>query len=129
MRLSFKPRRTSTATGVLVVLALVTAAVAYFTATGSGTASGNVTTLSVPASPAASASGTTATITWTASTIGGSVAATSYRVERYTSTGTDIGPASCSPVASSSGSPNAFGSFTCSDAPGGGSYEYKVTAT
>ena len=31
-------------------------------------------------------------------------------------------------MAASSGNPNAFGSFTCSDSPGGGSYEYKITA-
>src|SRR5437763_6856386 len=128
MRLPFKPRPTPFAATLLALVALVAGAWAYFSATGSGNATGTITSLSTPASPGASASGTTATITWNASTIGGSVAATSYTVERYTSTGTDLGAASCSPVSSSSGNPNAFGSFSCSDSPGGGSFEYKITA-
>src|SRR5947209_4662138 len=110
MRFPFRPRAGPFATVLMVLLALTSAAVAYFTTTGSGTAAGNVSTLSAPSSPAASVSGTTVTVTWGASTIGGTVAATSYTVERYSSTGTDLGAASCSPVSSNSGSPNAFGS-------------------
>src|SRR4051812_35541725 len=120
MRRAFKAGRAPFATFLVVAIALVSAALAYFTTSGSGNVAGNVATLSAPASPAASASGTTATITWNASTIGGTVAASSYAVERYSSGGSDLGAASCSPVSSSSGSPNAFGSFTCSDSPGGG---------
>jgi hypothetical protein len=128
MRFLLNSRRTPLATSLLVVIALVSGALAYFTTTGSGNATGGISSLSTPASPAASASGTTATITWNASTIAGSVAATSYTVERYTSAGTDVGAASCSPVSSSSGNPDAFGSFTCSDSPGGGTFKYKITA-
>ncbi len=111
----------------LLLAALPAAALAYFTATGTGTAAAGITTLSVPGSPAAT-SGSTVSVTWTASSIGGSVAATSYTVERYTSGGSDLGAASCSPVPASSGSPNALGSFTCTDSPAAGSYEYRITA-
>jgi hypothetical protein len=123
----FANRRVRLFIYVVAEIWIVTAALAYFGGTGSGTASGSVTTLSAPAAPAASASGTTATVTWTASTIGGTVAATSYTVERYSSGGTDLGTAACSPVSSGSGSPNAFGSFTCADHPVAGAYKYRVT--
>src|SRR5947209_11416292 len=113
---------------VAFVLTSATTVLAYFVGAGSGTASATITTISVPASPAA-ASGNTATVTWTASTINGSVAATSYTVERYSRAGADLSAAPCSPVASSSGSPNAFGSFSCTDSPGAGTFKYTITAT
>jgi hypothetical protein len=113
---------------LIVALVLTGSAIAYFTTTGSGTAAATVSTLSVPASVAASVSGQNVSVTWNASTIAGSMAASSYSVERYSSTGRDLGAASCGPVASSNGSPNAFGSFTCADMPTPGTYEYKVTA-
>ena len=128
MRRPFRPRPTPFVAALLATIALAAGALAYFTATGSGSATGTVGTLSAPASPAASASGTAVTVTWSASTISGTVAASSYTVERYSSGGTDLGAASCSPVSSSSGSPDAFGSFTCADSPGGGGYKYKITA-
>ncbi len=112
---------------IAVSAVLAAGAVAAFSTTGSGTAAASITTLTVPGSLLAS-SGNNVTVTWTASTIGGTVAATSYAVERYSSGGTDLGAASCSPVASSSGTPDAFGSFSCTDSPGAGTYKYKVTA-
>jgi hypothetical protein len=63
-----------------------------------------------------------------ASTIGGTVAATSYTVERYDGSGTDIAAASCSPVSASAGVPDAFGNFSCADSPGTGTFKYKITA-
>ncbi len=112
---------------LVVLTVLAGAALASFSTTGAGTAAASITTLSVPSSPTAS-SGDNVSVTWSASTIAGTVAATSYVVERYTSGGSDLGPASCSPVPASSGTPNAFGSFSCTDSPGAGTYEYKITA-
>ena len=120
--------------GILVAVGLMVALVAgigvwaYFTSTGSGTASASVSTLSAPGSPAAAASGGGVTVTWTASTVNGATAATSYTIERYSGSGTDLGAASCSPVSSSSGTPDAFGSFSCADSPGTGTFKYQITA-
>jgi len=110
------------------VLATAAGVFAYFTSQGSGTASAGVSSLSTPGSVAASTSGATVHVTWSASSINGTVAATSYLVERYTSAGADLGAAGCSPVPSSAGIPNALGSFSCTDNPGSSSYKYKVTA-
>jgi trimeric autotransporter adhesin len=120
-------RRLSGPLALVVLAVLAGGALASFSTTGAGTAAASITTLSVPGSPAAS-SGDNVSVTWSASTIAGTVAATSYVVERYTSGGSDLGPASCSPVPASSGTPNAFGSFSCTDSPGAGTYEYKITA-
>ena len=117
--------------GLLAALTLLVAvggALAYFTTTGTGSSSASVGGLTAPQSPSASTSGTNVSVTWNAATLNGSLAASSYNVERYTGSGSDLGAASCSPVASSSGTPNAFGSFTCTDSPPtGASYEYKIT--
>jgi hypothetical protein len=115
--------------GLAAVLLTPIGVWAYFTSTGSGSAGANVSTLSVPASPTATASGGGVTVTWGASTIGGTVAAaTSYTVERYDGGGTYIAAALCSPVPSTLGVPNAFGSFSCADSPGPGTFKYKITA-
>jgi hypothetical protein len=125
-------RRRATLRGAViclgVLLCTVAVSFAYFTAAGTGSASAGVTALSVPGSPTATGGAGSATVIWTASTISGAVAATSYTIERYSSAGTDLGAASCNPVPASRGVPNAFGSFSCSDAPGVGTYEYKITA-
>ncbi|HEY5044426.1 MAG TPA: beta-propeller fold lactonase family protein [Solirubrobacteraceae bacterium] len=120
--------------GLIVLLAMLTFgmlasnATAYFSSRGTGSFTGNVISLTVPASPLASAGASTVTVTWAASTISGSVAANSYTVERYTAGGTDLGSASCGPVPSSAGTPNAFGSFSCTDSPPAGRYTYKIVA-
>ncbi len=117
---------------LLIVLVLAGAvaggALAYFTSSGSGSASASAGTLSAPANVAAARSGAKIQVTWGASTIDGTIAATSYTVERYTDSGTDLGAATCSPVSSASGSPDAFGGFSCLDASGAGTFKYKVTA-
>ncbi len=121
-------RRRFVSASIAALLAVTAGASAYFSSTGSGSAAGVITTLSVPASPAATSAGSSVSVTWNASTINGSVAATSYAVERYNGSGQDLGAASCSPVPSSSGNPNAFGSFSCTDSPGGGTYKYTIAA-
>jgi hypothetical protein len=103
--------------GLAAVLLTSTGVWAYFTSGGSGISSASVSTLSVPGSPAATASGGGVTVTWTASTIGGTaVAATSYTVERYDGNGSDLGAVSCSP------------GLSCVDSPGPGTFQYKITA-
>jgi hypothetical protein len=96
---------------------------------GSGTGQAVISSLSAPSSPAAAGSAGKITISWSAATIGQSLAAAaSYTVERYNSTGTDLGAASCGSVPSSSGNPNAFGTFSCVDTPGAGTFKYLITA-
>ncbi|MHB1858956.1 MAG: beta-propeller fold lactonase family protein [Solirubrobacteraceae bacterium] len=103
-------------------------AVAYFSGAGSGAAQARVAELSVPGGLSAVLAGGEIEIKWTASSIGGSVPASSYTVERYSEGGADLGPAACSPVAAGTGAPNALGSFSCAERPAPGSYEYRVTA-
>jgi DNA-binding beta-propeller fold protein YncE len=101
---------------------------AYISATGSGTAGAGVSSLTSPGAPHASLAATNVSVTWTASTIGAAVAASSYTVERYNGSGTDLGEASCGAVSSSVGLPDAFGSFSCTDSPAPGTFKYKITA-
>jgi hypothetical protein len=108
---------------------LATRAAAFNTNAGSAAGQVTISSLSAPATPAAAGSAGKVTITWGAATIGTTAAAASnYTVERYSSTGTDLGAASCGSVPSSSGDPNAFGSFSCVDTPSAGTYEYVITA-
>src|SRR5947209_7362833 len=111
-----------------VLLAVAGGARGYFTARGAGTAAASIARLSAPGNAASASLGSTVSVTWSGSTFTASLAATSYTVERYDASGNDLGAASCSPVPASSGSPNAFGSFTCTDSPSAGTYKYKVTA-
>ncbi len=101
---------------------------AYFSGSGTGTAGAGVSSLASPGSPNASLVTTSVSVTWTASTVGGVVAASSYTIERYSSSGTDLGEASCGTVSSSMGVPDPFGSFSCTDSPAAGTFKYKVTA-
>ncbi len=127
MRLLLGRRLTALLTAAMLVSA--STALAYFTgAAGHQTAAASVASMTAPGSPSATGSGASLQLTWTASTVAGSSAATSYTVERYSGTGTDLGSADCSPVQSSSGVPNAFGSFSCTDSPGTGTFKYQVTA-
>src|SRR5690242_19922000 len=113
---------------LVVLLAVAGGALGYFTARGAGTAAASVASLNAPGNVAASSLGSSVSVTWSGSTINASVAATSYTVERYDASGNDLGAASCSPVPASSGSPNAFGRFTCTDSPTAGTYKYKIAA-
>jgi len=113
---------------VLVFGAAVGDAHAYMSATGSGTASAGVSSLTSPGSPKAGVTAPNVSVTWTASTIGGAVAASSYTVERYDGSGVDLGEASCGAVPSSVGFPDAFGGFSCTDSPSTGTFKYKITA-
>src|SRR5262249_61770682 len=115
---------------LVVLFGVAAGALAYFAAApGSGVAATSVGRLSAPGTPAASGSGSNVNMSWTASTLNASIAATSYTVERYNSSGGDLGAASCGTVPASAGTPNAFGSFSCTDSPGSaGTYEYKITA-
>jgi DNA-binding beta-propeller fold protein YncE len=103
---------------------------AYISTTGSGTAGAGVSSLTAPGAPHASLAATSVSVTWTASTIGAVVAAaaSSYTVERYDGSGTDLGEASCGAVSSSMGIPDAFGSFSCTDSPVVGTFKYRITA-
>jgi DNA-binding beta-propeller fold protein YncE len=101
---------------------------AYISATGSGTAGAGVSSLTSPGAPHASLAASNVSVTWTASTIGAAVAASSYTVERYNGSGTDLGEASCGAVSASVGLPDAFGSFSCTDSPATGTFKYKITA-
>ena len=101
---------------------------AYFSSTGGGTIGAPIASLTAPVHPQASVVGTDVDVTWTASTIGGTVAAGSYTVERYDGSGADLGEASCGPVPSSAGIPGALGGFSCTDTPPAGTFEYKITA-
>lgn len=101
---------------------------AYFSGSGSGSALAAVAHLGAPGEVAATVSAGKIEVTWTASSIGGTVAASSYTVERYGDGGEDLGPASCSPVGSGAGQPGALGRFSCLDEPSPGTYEYTVTA-
>jgi DNA-binding beta-propeller fold protein YncE len=106
----------------------VAGAHAYISATGSGTAGAGVSSLTSPGDPHASFAATNVSVTWTASTIGAAVAASSYTVERYNGSGADLGEASCGAVPSNVGVPDAFGSFSCTDSPTAGTFKYKITA-
>lgn len=101
---------------------------AYFGSSGVGAASAGVGTLSTPGSPAASAVVANARVTWNASTINATVAATSYTIERYDDQGTDLGAACGGTVLSGGGVPDAFGGFSCTDSPGPGTFKYTITA-
>jgi DNA-binding beta-propeller fold protein YncE len=101
---------------------------AYISATGSGTAGAGVSSLTSPGAPHASLAASNVSVTWTASTIGAAVAASSYTVERYNGSGTDLGEASCGAVSASVGLPDTFGSFSCTDSPAAGTFKYKITA-
>jgi Bacterial Ig-like domain (group 3) len=108
---------------------LTVGAAAFLTSTGAAYGQVSVSNLSAPASPAAAGSAGKVTITWSAATIGSSLAAAaSYTVERYSTSGTALGAASCGSVPSSSGNPNSFGSFSCVDTPSAGTYKYVITA-
>jgi hypothetical protein len=108
---------------------MVAGAAAFNQSAGSAYGQAAVSSLSAPASPVATGSAAKITVTWSAAAIGQSIAAAaSYTIERYSSTGTDLGPASCGTVPSSSGTPNAFGNFSCVDTPSTGSYKYVITA-
>jgi hypothetical protein len=108
---------------------LAAGAAAFLTNAGNAAGQVPVSSLSVPGNPAVAGSAGKITITWSAATIGSTLAAASnYTVERYSTTGTDLGAASCGSVPSSSGNPNAFGSFSCVDTPSAGTYKYVITA-
>ena len=121
-------RVASVPVSVVMLLIAAAGALAYFTAAGVGSAASSIASLSAAGNPAASSSGASASVTWTASTISGSVPATNYTVERYDTSGNDLGAASCGPVLASSGNPNAFGNFTCTDSPSPGTYKYRIGA-
>jgi hypothetical protein len=106
---------------LVVVLALAGGVLAYFTTTGSGTASASTGTLTAPGKPNVPTTGATVNLSWSAATVtgGGTVA---YHVERRDqpgSTWTDVcGSSDAVPIAATS----------CSDTPDNGTFVYRVTS-
>jgi hypothetical protein len=102
-------------------LALTVGVWAYFTSTGTGTATASTGNLSAPGKPNVPATAGTVNLSWSAAIVsnGGTV---KYHVERRNdpgSTWTDV----CS---SSDAAP--ITATNCSDAPGNGTFVYRVTA-
>jgi hypothetical protein len=106
-------------------------ALAYYGGTASNTGSGLVGSLGAPTSPTATLASSNVTVGWGAAFLNnGTTFAQSYKVERYNGSGVDQGAAcSGSTISSSSGTPTGAGSFTCTDSPGSGTFEYKISAT
>jgi hypothetical protein len=130
-RFAARRRRSATLlTAVAVALGIGVGVWAYFVSTGTANGSGKVSSLTTPANVSAAAVAPSITVSWDASTLaGGTVAATSYTVERYDGTGTDLGAGCAGSIPSSNGSPNTFGHFQCTDSPGtSGTFKYKITA-
>lgn len=115
-------------TAAVVWSMAVAGAHAYMSVTGSGSAGAGVSSLTAPGNPSATANASDVSVTWRASTIGAGVPASDYTVERYSSAGADLGEASCGPVPSSAGLPDAFGGFSCADSPSTGTFKYRITA-
>jgi DNA-binding beta-propeller fold protein YncE len=125
----YDPRPLAATAAVVVAFAAAAGgAGAYISATGAGTASAGVSSLTSPGDPHASVAASSVNVAWTASTIGVAVAAGSYTVERYSPAGADLGEASCATVPSSAGLPDAFGEFSCTDSPSMGTFKYRITA-
>src|SRR5581483_4151810 len=109
------------AAAILGGLGIAAAGWAYWTASGSGSASATVGTLTAPGKPTVSNSSGTVSVGWSASTVTGG-GLVQYHVERSTNSGTTWSDACRSTaVAPISGT-------SCSDTPGVGTYNYRVTA-
>jgi hypothetical protein len=103
------------------VLALSVGVWAYFTTTGSGTASASVGTLTAPGQPTRTGTGGTVDLSWTAATVSGG-GTISYHVERSTDPVTSWSDACGTTVSSGTTS------TSCTDTPSAGTYRYRVTA-
>ena len=101
--------------------AISVAALAFWTAGGSGSAVAAVATLSSPGAPTTSVAGTSVDLAWSAASAPGGGAVV-YRVERLETSGsvwTDAcGTSATAPIAA----------LACSDAPGDGTFVWRVTA-
>jgi urease gamma subunit len=113
----------------LAMLAAAVGAVAYWTASGSGTASGNVNTLSAPTEVSGIVSSTTVAVSWQGAVAPGGGSVDGYYVQRFSGS-TPSAACGSSPSQLLSGSAS-----SCTDSgnpPGsgvpGGTYTYKVTA-
>lgn len=98
---------------------------AFFTGSGAGTASGSVSTLTVPTNVAATASpgSTTVGVSWTAATAPGGASLNGYFVQRF------VGTTPSAACASSSSTLLGSGATSCNDTGvASGTYTYKVTA-
>jgi hypothetical protein len=117
-------RRSLIKCGVVVLtLLLAAAAVAYWTAGGSGDASATAATLNAPTNVSANASGSTVFVSWTGSTLSNGAAVQDYYVTR-TNTSTSATSAACG---SSPSSPVSGTSCSDTSVPSG-TYTYEVTA-
>jgi len=115
------------ALGVACVLALVAAALAFWTSSGSGSTSGIVSGLTGPAPTATSASYGTAHVAWSSVMLVPPVptvdAEVTFTVERKTTAGS-----TWTFVCGTGTSPKAFDVLSCDDTPPvSGSYDYRVT--
>jgi hypothetical protein len=105
-----------------LLLALgATGAYAWFSSTGSGSATASTGTLTAPGKPAVPTSGGTVNLSWTEATVSGG-GTVNYHVERRDepgSTWTDVcGSTDAAPITGTS----------CSDTPGSGTFVYRVTS-
>jgi len=94
---------------------------AFWTASGSGSASASVGTLTAPGKPAGTVASGSVSLNWSASTVSGG-GVVKYHVERTANSGTSwsdaCGSSAVAPISATS----------CSDAPAAGTYQYRVTA-
>jgi hypothetical protein len=106
---------------IVGALSLATAGWAYWTTTGTGSGSAAVGTLTVPGTPAGTVDSGTVSLSWSASTVSGG-STVEYHIERRPdpgSTWTDVcGSSALAPITGTS----------CSNAPGAGTYIFRVTA-